>query len=121
MAEVLTLQPDLVKLDRALMAGVGHNIQKQLLVRAVRAWTDDLGIGLLAEGVETAGTGSPWRFRVRLSAGVLLGEARGWLAERVPGPPANGATRPSNGPPVLLRAGGARRSRWTTAMQPDAC
>ena len=54
MAEALVLQPDLVKLDRALIAGVGHNIQKQSLVRAVRAWTDDLGIALLAEGVETA-------------------------------------------------------------------
>ena len=54
MAEALVLQPDLVKLDRALIAGVDHNLQKQSLVRAVRAWTDDLGIALLAEGVETA-------------------------------------------------------------------
>ena len=54
MAEALVLQPDLVKLDRALIAGVDHDPQKQSLVRAVRAWTDDLGIGLLAEGVETA-------------------------------------------------------------------
>ncbi len=54
MAEALVLQPDLVKLDRALIAGVDHHGQKQSLVRAVRSWTDDLGIELLAEGVETA-------------------------------------------------------------------
>lgn len=54
MAEVLVVQPDWVKLDRALIAGVDHDVQKQAMVRAVRAWTDDLGIGLLAEGVETA-------------------------------------------------------------------
>ena len=54
MAGALVLQPELVKLDRVLIAGVDHNIQKQSLVRAVRTWTDDLGIALLAEGVETA-------------------------------------------------------------------
>lgn len=51
---VLALQPDIVKLDRILVAGIDHDVQKQSLVRAVRTWTDDLGIGLLAEGVETA-------------------------------------------------------------------
>ncbi len=52
--EVLALQPDIVKLDRILIAGIDHDVQRQSLVRAVRTWTDDLGIGLLAEGVETA-------------------------------------------------------------------
>lgn len=56
---VLALQPDIVKLDRILVAGIDHDVQKQSLVRAVRTWTDDLGIGLLAEGVETAGSWPP--------------------------------------------------------------
>lgn len=52
--EVLALQPDIIKLDRILIAGIDHDVQKQSLVRAIRGWTDDMGIGLLAEGVETA-------------------------------------------------------------------
>lgn len=52
--EVLALQPDIIKLDRILIAGIDHDVQKQSLVRAISGWTDDMGIGLLAEGVETA-------------------------------------------------------------------
>jgi PAS domain S-box-containing protein len=53
-ATVLALQPDLLKLDRRLIAGIDADTQKQSLVAALRRWTEDLGVLLLAEGVETA-------------------------------------------------------------------
>lgn len=53
-ATVLALQPDLLKLDRRLVAGIDADTQKQSLVAALRRWTEDLGVLLLAEGVETA-------------------------------------------------------------------
>lgn len=98
MAEALVLQPDLVKLDRALIAGVDHNVQKQSLVRAVRSWTDDLGIGLLAEGVETA---------AELAAVVRLGcdYAQGYyLAEPAPQLPPVSRPVPRTAPPAPAAA-----------------
>ncbi|MGC8486955.1 MAG: EAL domain-containing protein [Clostridia bacterium] len=52
-ATVLAVQPDIVKLDRALISGIDGNRQKRSLVRSLRAWTTDLGIRLVAEGIET--------------------------------------------------------------------
>jgi PAS domain S-box-containing protein len=52
-ATVLAVQPDVIKLDRRLIADLDQDFHKQSLVRALRAWTRDLGIVLVAEGVET--------------------------------------------------------------------
>ena len=101
MAEALVLQPDLVKLDRALIAGVDHHGQKQSLVRAVRSWTDDLGIELLAEGVETA---AELAVVVRLGCDYAQGYYLAEPARRLPpvsgpvprtAPPAPAAAHPS--------------------------
>lgn len=50
---VLAIQPHLIKLDRTLIADMDQSIEKQSLFRALRAWTRDLGIRLVAEGIET--------------------------------------------------------------------
>lgn len=52
-ATVLALQPHLIKLDRALISGIDGNAGKRSLVRSLRAWTRDLDIRLVAEGIET--------------------------------------------------------------------
>ncbi|MDA8200655.1 MAG: EAL domain-containing protein [Thermaerobacter sp.] len=52
-ATVLAVQPDILKLDRQLIAFIDEDVRKQSLVRALRTWTHDLGIRLVAEGIET--------------------------------------------------------------------
>lgn len=52
-ATVLAVQPDILKLDRQLIASIDEDVRKQSLVRALRTWTHDLGIRLVAEGIET--------------------------------------------------------------------
>jgi EAL domain-containing protein (putative c-di-GMP-specific phosphodiesterase class I) len=49
-----TLEPDVVKLDMALTQGSDTNPVKRRLIRAMRGVCDDLGILIVAEGIETA-------------------------------------------------------------------
>jgi PAS domain S-box-containing protein len=53
-ATVVAIQPHGVKLDRVLISGIDRSPEKRSLLRALRAWTRDLNIRLIAEGVETA-------------------------------------------------------------------
>ena len=53
-ATVLAIHPHFVKLDRALIADIDRSFEKRSLVKALRVWTRDLGIQLVAEGIETA-------------------------------------------------------------------
>lgn len=46
-------QPDMVKLDMALVRGIESNGPRQAIVRAIAQVCVDLGIDLVAEGVET--------------------------------------------------------------------
>ncbi len=46
-------QPDQLKLDMQLVRGIAQNGPRQAIVRAVRSVCTDLGIDLVAEGVET--------------------------------------------------------------------
>ena len=46
-------QPDLVKLDMKLIGGISHHGPRQAIVRAITAICFDLGIDIIAEGVET--------------------------------------------------------------------
>ena len=48
-----TFQPDQLKLDMHLVRGISTNGPRQAIVRAVRSVCTDLGIDLVAEGVET--------------------------------------------------------------------
>lgn len=49
------LEPDLVKIDMGLVRGVSEDPLRQKLIRAVVALCRDLGLDVIAEGVETAG------------------------------------------------------------------
>lgn len=46
-------QPDLVKLDMELVRGIAHHGPRQAIVRAIHQACNDLGIDVIAEGVET--------------------------------------------------------------------
>ncbi|HEY4659700.1 MAG TPA: EAL domain-containing protein [Gemmatimonadaceae bacterium] len=48
------LSPDFAKLDRTLLAGLDADPQRQKVVRAMYALCAELGLPLIAEGVETA-------------------------------------------------------------------
>lgn len=47
--------PEFIKLDMALIRGIDTNAVRQNLVRNIRAFADDLGVQVVAEGVETRG------------------------------------------------------------------
>jgi blue light- and temperature-responsive anti-repressor len=65
-------QPDIVKLDIQLVRNIDNNGPRQAIVRALIQACDDLGIDVLAEGVETQAE-QRWfrRFGVRLFQGYL--------------------------------------------------
>lgn len=67
-------QPDLIKLDMHLVRDVDRAGPRQAIARAVLQVCDDLGIEVIAEGVETVGEYA-WfrRVGVRLFQGYLLG------------------------------------------------
>jgi len=46
-------QPDQIKIDMALLRGIDRNGPRQAIVRAIIAVCRDLGIDVIAEGVET--------------------------------------------------------------------
>ncbi len=48
-------QPDLIKLDMALVRGIDTDVPRQRIVAGVQAICTDLGIRVIAEGIETAG------------------------------------------------------------------
>jgi EAL domain-containing protein (putative c-di-GMP-specific phosphodiesterase class I) len=66
-------QPDLIKLDMHLVRDIDRAGPRQAIARAVLQVCDDLGIEVIAEGVETIGEYS-WfrRVGVRLFQGYLL-------------------------------------------------
>jgi EAL domain-containing protein (putative c-di-GMP-specific phosphodiesterase class I) len=67
-------QPDLIKLDMHLVRDIDRAGPRQAIARAVLQVCDDLGIEVIAEGVETVGE-YHWlrRVGVRLFQGYLLG------------------------------------------------
>ena len=55
LARLCELAPDALKIDRSFVAGLVHDGGSRAIVRAVRSMAGDLGLGVTAEGVETAG------------------------------------------------------------------
>ena len=47
--------PDLIKLDRQLIIGIDADIVRQAVVKNLKYMCDDLGVQVIAEGIETAG------------------------------------------------------------------
>jgi EAL domain-containing protein (putative c-di-GMP-specific phosphodiesterase class I) len=50
---ILALQPDHIKLDRDLIAGIDSDPGRRALVKAVTAFAGDIGATVIAEGIET--------------------------------------------------------------------
>ena len=49
------LEPEIAKLDMSLVRGIHSDPRRKSIVRSMRALCDDLGMQVIAEGVETAG------------------------------------------------------------------
>lgn len=70
------LQPDIIKLDMALVRGIDHLGPRQAIVRGIVRTCLDLGIDLVAEGVETPGELAWCRAEgIELFQGNLIAEA----------------------------------------------
>jgi PAS domain S-box-containing protein len=69
---IITLAPDTIKLDRALVNGIDHDPARRALAAAIVMFALDLGAAVVAEGVET---------QAELDTVALLGmdAAQGWL------------------------------------------
>lgn len=93
---IVELAPDFVKVDKALIDGIDSHPAKYFAVQALGALTRRLGIGLIAEGIETAGELAAVRdLELPYAQGFLLGEPStdpvralqgGMLLLRDPGP-----------------------------------
>ncbi|MCA9415976.1 MAG: EAL domain-containing protein, partial [Candidatus Omnitrophica bacterium] len=78
-------QPDIIKLDRALIMGIDQDHVRQTIVGAVLSVTRELGIDVIAEGIETTEESQTLRdLGVRLFQGYLLAHPQtGTLPEYV--------------------------------------
>jgi EAL domain-containing protein (putative c-di-GMP-specific phosphodiesterase class I) len=66
---LLTLRPDIIKLDRSVVATIENDASRRALTRALAGFAEELGIALIAEGVER------WSQSVALcELGVALGQ-----------------------------------------------
>ena len=52
LARVIVLSPDFIKLDRSVVAGVAADPFRRSLIRSMTSFCDEVGIGVIAEGVE---------------------------------------------------------------------
>ena len=97
------LPVDTVKVDRSFVAGLGHDADVASLTRAIVRLASDLGMSLVAEGVEEVGQAS------QLAAmGAVL--AQGWLFAKAGPPDVIGPLLTGNvpivGPELLARING---------------
>ena len=91
LAHILALRPDIVKLDRGLVAGIDLDEAKTVLASTLGDFAGQLDAWVLAEGVERPGElDALIRLRVPLAQGYLLGKPSppfapldGGLAERI--------------------------------------
>ncbi|HWG93081.1 MAG TPA: EAL domain-containing protein [Mycobacteriales bacterium] len=67
----LLLRPDVVKLDQSLTRGVHHDPRQRALVRALVRFAEEIGVELVAEGIETTEQAAVLR-----DLGLVLGQ--GW-------------------------------------------
>jgi diguanylate cyclase (GGDEF)-like protein len=73
--QLLRLRPDVVKLDRSLVAGVSADCNRSALIAALVSFADDVGMSVCAEGIEDAAD-----YEALVSLGVESGQ--GWLIAR---------------------------------------
>jgi EAL domain-containing protein (putative c-di-GMP-specific phosphodiesterase class I) len=65
----VNLAPEIIKLDRALVARIDEDVTRQALVRAGVGFAAALGAALVAEGIETEE-----ELRTLLALGITLGQ-----------------------------------------------
>lgn len=53
LSSFISLEPELVKIDMSLIRGVDQNPTKRRLIRMIASTCRDMGIGVIAEGIET--------------------------------------------------------------------
>jgi EAL domain-containing protein (putative c-di-GMP-specific phosphodiesterase class I) len=53
MRHILRLSPELIKLDRTMVAGIDNNANQKALCAAMLSFTSHIGAGLVAEGIES--------------------------------------------------------------------
>lgn len=71
---ILRLQPSLVKLDRVWVAGIEHDRPRQVVVKGLQSFVEEIGATLVAEGVETpAAAETLMDLDVPLAQGYLFG------------------------------------------------
>jgi EAL domain-containing protein (putative c-di-GMP-specific phosphodiesterase class I) len=67
-------QPDIIKLDMALIRGIDQSSSRQAILRGMMAICGDLGVKVIAEGIETAGERDfLYDAGIRLMQGYLFG------------------------------------------------
>jgi EAL domain-containing protein (putative c-di-GMP-specific phosphodiesterase class I) len=76
---IVATAPDVIKLDRSIVAGVGDDRVLATLARSLVAFAGGLGATVVAEGIETVADATALR-----DAGVHLGQ--GWLFSRAVAP-----------------------------------
>jgi EAL domain-containing protein (putative c-di-GMP-specific phosphodiesterase class I) len=54
MRHILNIEPDFIKLDMSLVRGIDNDRKRRALAAALIAFASETGIGVVAEGVETA-------------------------------------------------------------------
>ncbi len=104
-SHILEMSPDYIKLDISLVREIDHDPRRQALARAICGFAEELGVAVIAEGIET---------EAELSAVRSLGTplAQGYHL---------GRPRPLTDQPALLRHGvGARIDLRDDAQQGQA-
>jgi EAL domain-containing protein (putative c-di-GMP-specific phosphodiesterase class I)/ActR/RegA family two-component response regulator len=87
---LLSLQPDIIKLDISLVGGIHHSPPQQALAKALTTFATDVGARIIAEGVE-----EPDELTVLQDLGVQW--AQGFLLGKPQPPPTNAPIRPRSG------------------------
>ena len=74
LGRVVELAPDLLKIDRSLVSGVDSDTAKSALIARLASYGDEIGMEVVAEGIETDGELQTLRaLGVRNGQGFLLG------------------------------------------------
>jgi len=75
---LLTLRPEIIKLDRGIVGTIETDPSRRALTRALAGFADELGIALVAEGIERwSQSMSLCELGVSLGQGFLLGPPEG--------------------------------------------
>jgi EAL domain-containing protein (putative c-di-GMP-specific phosphodiesterase class I) len=74
LGRVVELAPDLLKIDRSLVSGVDSDAAKSALIARLTSYGDEIGMDVVAEGIETEAELETLRaLGVRNGQGFLLG------------------------------------------------